>query len=485
MTPTEARECARCGTAGKTVMLPSGPICYRCRRNIAYHPGICPECFELRPIAYPSTSSHGMLVCAGCAGETSVFACTRCGREDHPYGAERCARCILTERLTVVLTDPSTGSIHAKLRPLHDELAGAPRPQSVITWLKRPPAAGARLLRLMACGELPISHDTFRALPCDRSHNYLRELLTSVQILPPYDAPLERIERWLEVQLEPLDVDSAALIGRFARWHVLRRLRRPSTRGEITKGQVNTARGQINGAIRLARWAHHHATTVPALTQSQLEDFLAEHPGSRTGQYGFIVWLRRTRTNSLVGLPPAPTALPEVVASDADRWEHIDKLLHDDTIRIYARIGGLFMLLFAQPLMNVCAMTTSQIDLADDGRVFVAFDTTPVQMPPTLDTLIREHLTRPGVPSIASRDHGWLFPGRNPGRHLATENFRKELVVHGIHPGRSRHAALFALAAELPTPVLADLIGIADTTATRWATLAARDWSGYIAQRDR
>ena len=332
-------------------MLPIGPICYRCRRNIAYHPGVCPECFELRPIAYPSSSSDGVLVCASCAGEASVFACTRCGREDHPYGADRCARCILVERLTVLLTDPSTGGIHDKLQPVYDELAGAFRPQSVITWLKRPPATGARLLGLMARHEIPIGHDTFRALPSDRSHNYLRELLTSVEILPPYDASLERIDRWLEGKLAPLDADSAAVISRFARWHVLRRLRRDATRGEITKGQVNTARGQINGAIRLTRWAHHHGTTIPALTQSQLEDYLAEHPGGRTGQYGFITWLRRTRTNSNVGLPPAPSTFPEVVVSDQDRWEHIDTLLHNDTIRPYARIGGLFMLLFVERLV--------------------------------------------------------------------------------------------------------------------------------------
>ena len=165
MTESRFRECVRCGLVGTTVMLPTGPICYRCRRNIAYHPAVCPECLELRPIAYPSTSSYGVLVCAGCAGEESVFACTGCGREDHPYGATRCARCILAERLAELLTDPGTGTIHAGLLPLHDELAAAARPQSVITWLKKPPATGAEILGLMARGELPISHDTFRALP--------------------------------------------------------------------------------------------------------------------------------------------------------------------------------------------------------------------------------------------------------------------------------------------------------------------------------
>lgn len=218
------------------------------------------------------------------------------------------------------------------------------------------------------------------------------------------------------------------------------------------------------------------------MTQTQLEHYLAEHPGGRTSQYGFITWLRRSRTNPTIHLTAAANTLPEITLSDADRWASVDTLLHDTSSRLYARIAGLFMLLFAQPLADICAMTTAQITLCDDGRVLISFDATPVQMPPILDELIRQHLTRPGVPSIASGDHGWLLPGRNPGRHLATENLRKELVDHGIRPGRSRHAALFGLAGSLPAPVLADLVGIADTTATRWAALAARDWSSYIAQ---
>lgn len=473
----------RCGAWATTVMLPTGPICYRCRRDIAYHPAVCSECLELRPIAYPSMSSYATLVCAGCAGQESVFACSGCGREDHPYGATHCARCILTDRLTGLLTDPRTGDVHIALRPLRDELMHAARPQSVITWLKKPPATGFRLLGLMARGELPITHATFRSFPSDRSHNYLRELLTATGVLPAYLAPLERIDRWLEDKLAPLDTDTAAVIGRFARWHVLRRMRRDAEHGEISKGSTDAARSQINGAIRVAEWAHLHSTTLPTLTQTELEHYLAEHPGGRTGQHGFIAWLRSSRTNRTIRLAPITSTFPTVTISDTDRWAAINLLLHNDTMRLYARIGGLFMLLFAQPLMDICAMTISQITLTTNDRVLVTFGAATIQMPPILDALIRQHLTRPGVPSIASGEHGWMFPGRNPGRHLATENFRKELVAHGIHPAQSRHAALYGLASEIPAPVLADLIGIADKTATKWAALAARDWAGYIAQR--
>ena len=72
-------------------------------------------------------------------------------------------------------------------------------------------------------------------------------------------------------------------------------------------------------------------------------------------------------------------------------------------------------------------------------------------------------------------------PPRRPA--LATENFRSQLVALGIAPNQARKAAMFQLAAEMPAPVLADLLGLSATTASRWASLAARDWSQYAGMR--
>lgn len=127
-------------------------------------------------------------------------------------------------------------------------------------------------------------------------------------------------------------------------------------------------------------------------------------------------------------------------------------------------------------------MRTSQITI-DNETVHVTFSTIPVQMPPVLDELIREHLRHRGQSLYASRDNGWLFPGGNPGQHLATENIRAQLVSLGIKPYENRKATLFQLAGDIPSPVLAELIGITPSNAADWAKLAARDWTGYIAQR--
>ena len=161
----------------------------------------------------------------------------------------------------------------------------------------------------------------------------------------------------------------------------------------------------------------------------------------------------------------------------------LERLLHDDTPRRYTRIGGLFTLPFAQPLSSIVAMRTSQVTSVDDGTVHVAFNGIAIQMPAVVDELIREHLGHRGKSLYVSRETGWLFPGGNPGRHLATENIRSQLVQIGMKPYESRKATLFQLAAKMPAPVLAELIGITPKNATDWARLAARDWSGYIADR--
>ena len=487
------RSCFDCGNPTTHTRLPHAWMCKTCRRRRHYHPQPCPGCEATRPLAYRFADctdrvddrEDERIVCASCAGAESVFACHECGREDHPYGASRCARCILRERLTALLTDPDTGQIHARLRPVFDELVDSERPQTGIWWLRKQPGIGPQLLGQMARGELEISHDTFRALPSDRAHNYLRELLASVGVLPAYEPRIERILPWLDLKLGPLPADHADLVRRFAHWHVLRHLRDVARQRHLTKATTDSARDRISAAIRFLAYLDEHHASAATATQGQLERYQTIHAISLASEYTFITWLRRSRINTRLRIPYVPAGTPAVTISDEQRWQHVERLLHDQTLRSYTRLGGLFTLLFAQPLSSIVAMRTNQVTITACGRVDVAFSTIPVQMPAIVDQIIRNHLQQRGKSLYASRRTDWLFPGGKPGRHLETENIRAQLVAIGIKPYESRKAALFQLAGEMPAPVLAELLGIADTTAADWAKLAARDWTGYIADRAR
>jgi hypothetical protein len=105
-------------------------------------------------------------------------------------------------------------------------------------------------------------------------------------------------------------------------------------------------------------------------------------------------------------------------------------------------------------------------------------------MPAPLDALIAEHRAARHEPARLTRNR-LALPGGSPGRHLNTESIRAQLVAIGIKPYEGRTATLFQLAADMPAPVLGELIGISNNDAGDWARLVARDWRSYIADRDR
>jgi len=260
-------------------------------------------------------------------------------------------------------------------------------------------------------------------------------------------------------------------------------MRQHAAAGTLTSSIVNGGRSHILAAARLLEWTHQQHHTITGLTQTQLEDYLSDHPGALSAVSKFLVWLAASRTNTALSITYRPQQLPEVTMTDEARWRGVELLLHDTSINSHSRIAGLFLLLFAQPLNKILRMTRDQVSEHDDGRVIVTFDTVPIELPPDVGTLLLEHIGGRSAASYGDAEADWLFPGRIPGRSLTTESVRGVLVSHGIHPRQSRSTTLFSLAGQIPTPVLADLLGISRGTATRWAPLAARDWSGYVARR--
>lgn len=478
----EPAACFRCGRVRLPGIIVQGrALCPGCRTHLQRNPSACPGCGAVRVLAF--IDEHARRVCAGCVDEQPTYRCHQCGREDNSHGLS-CGPCTLRDRATELLTDPATGRIHHQLQPVFDALIASDRPQTALYWLRRPPGHGPRILAQMARGELEISHATFEQLPSDKSHNYLRDLLAAVGVLPAYEARIERMIPWLNQILATLPTEHADIVGRFARWHVIRRLRLKADRDALSQTQIVNGRAQINAVTRFLAWTTEQDTTINRLNQTDLERYLATRPPSTGGTlHGFISWLHTSGINTSLHSPHSPRQSPTVTVSEQQRWDHVDLLLHDDTIRLYTRIGGLFLLLFAQPLTSICRMTTDQVTIAEDGRVLIRFENTPVEMPEPLDNLIREHMTKRGQASYASRHGRWLFPGGIPGNPLVTENIRNQLVERGIKPYNSRKAAMFQLAAQVPTPILSDLLGINTTTAIRWAALAAHDWNSYIASR--
>lgn len=70
-----------------------------------------------------------------------------------------------------------------------------------------------------------------------------------------------------------------------------------------------------------------------------------------------------------------------------------------------------------------------------------------------------------------------------PGKPISTHGMTQKLGRHGIPVRTARNAALAALAADLPSPILADVTGMHRHTALRWVAYARRDWAEYLSAR--
>jgi hypothetical protein len=170
---------------------------------------------------------------------------------------------------------------------------------------------------------------------------------------------------WLDELLATLPSEHANLVERFARWKVLRHVRNKAAQNELTKGVIQGARTQIRGTISLLTWLAGQDIAITTATQADLEHYIAIGRPRTTpnGIYQFIDWVRETGLNPVLQVTLIASGPPSVTMSDADRWRHVELLLHDTTLRHSTRVGGLFMLLFAQSLTAICRMRTAQVDV--------------------------------------------------------------------------------------------------------------------------
>jgi hypothetical protein len=171
-----------------------------------------------------------------------------------------------------------------------------PRPQTTLYWFNR--SSGPGILQAMAQGEIEIAHAAFESMPSNKTNNYLRDLLVAVGVLPPFHAELERVTPWLNDILAAMPKEQGDVLGRFARWHVLRRLRHQEHAGVATHGAINGARASIVATARFLAWLAAHNTSITAVTQTELDQYAVQHPGRAKAVVAFLAWTTRTGLTS-------------------------------------------------------------------------------------------------------------------------------------------------------------------------------------------
>ncbi|WP_417556550.1 hypothetical protein [Microbacterium sp.] len=435
----------------------------------------CPRCGTPHILAYFDTSDA--LVCADCAGQPAQYVCRTCGSEQHLVG-RRCARCIVSEQVTALITAPD-GDIHSQLRPVLDALLARNNPQSVQRWLTWGKAT--QILASMAQGETPISHEGIDAFPRDRAREYLRDLLVACGVLPETSRALRDTLEWIDGFLaEHSSPDRHALLA-YAHWHIVRRARMQALKGKFTESAGGNIRAHLRALGRFLDWLHTQHTTLDRVRQAHIDEYIAAHPNVTRHLPQFLNWAYATNRSGPVISPTYHSQRPTPQTADTEHWQTVERLLHDESIRVDTRLCGLFVLLYGQRPSHISRMMRDLVTLAPE-HVSIRFADDPIVLPPGVDTLLRRHLR--AVDSDGERSGStWLFPGRNPARPVDQGGLGMRLKRVGVAAQTSRTTAIMQLAAELPAAVLAGFLGIHPQTAVVWNKLAASSWNSYPALR--
>lgn len=330
-----------------------------------------------------------------------------------------------------------------------------------------------------------MSHELLDQLPPGRHEFYVRQMLVHTGVLPERHDDLERLPAWLNTVLASKPDEHARLIRPFVHWFLLRRARRRAANRRQPATAGSYLRTRITVALDLLSWLDAHQLSLAQLDQPTLESWLAAgNSSSYTIRY-FLDWAAARELTRPLTVPTLPRQDPQQILDEAHRWDLLRRCLTDETMPLDTRAVAALVLLFGLPVSRIRHLTVDQLDITAT-RSFLRTGQHPLLLPPRLAALLARLAATPLTRArLVTRETTtrWLFPGLTPGRPTTQTGILVKLRAYGIDARPARNAALISLAGELPTTVLADVLGLSTNTAVQWATRARRDWATYLAER--
>ncbi|MGH9155417.1 MAG: hypothetical protein ACRD1K_06165, partial [Acidimicrobiales bacterium] len=472
--PRAVATCAHCDKQRPPcAQWPEGPVCEPCYRAALSRRGPCASCRQQRRLVSPPGA--GAQLCCDCAGVPPLARCGECGIEDRLYADGRCVRCALAERSAHLLGGP-----RPELLAVHRAIVAARQPYSAHNWLRQ--AGGAKILAEIASGALALTHEALDAHPSPGAARYVRQMLVAGDVLPARDEALVALEAWVAGRVEAVeDHEHRRLLRAYATWGVLRRARQRSERAKAVRTPTRHAKTRLAAAIAFLAWLAGRQRSLADADQGDVEAWLGEGPPSANEVKDFLDWAAERKLTGRHELANPP-GREGTAMDDERRWAIASRLLHDDDLSLTDRVAGCLVLLYAQQLSRIVAMTVDQVGTGDDG-VFVRLGTGPALLPEPLGGLVVELVTtgRAYVGLGSPTPQSWLFPGLHPGRPLHPGHLGQRLAKLGVDARAGRRSALMHLAGQLPAAVLAEMLHLHATTAVHWVAAAGGDWSTYAA----
>jgi hypothetical protein len=464
------RRCPRCQRDARH---PGENVCHRCRQDYHRRRGTCAACARVEVVLDHEDR------CWPC-GQRASRHCDLChgaGRLTRQDSLEICLACALRRDVDQLVRDDDSGPWH-RLRAA----ILAANPLTTRWWLAR--ERTVTVLARLRLGDIPLEHAALDQLPPGRDLEHLRALLVTAGILPPDPTrPLARVTRDLDRLLASIAEADARVVRAWLHWQVLPRLRRLAGDGrDITTGALG-ARATLKQVVAFLAQLHADRRQLSTCRQQDLDAWLAGRIANRYRIRPFLAWAQQRRhLDAALQLPPSYRGQPEQPSDPEHRWALARRLVTDDTIDPAARVAAALVVLYAQPLARVAALTTTHVH-RDGQTVTVGLGPDRLELPEPFATLIAS-LPRPRADSPAAHlPTTWLFPNSRPGRHLGPVALARWLRELGIESVPMRRSALNQLAAELPPGILSSMLGIRPTTAARWVSQSGGNWTRYPGDR--
>ena len=474
--------CSICGSAGESrigISRATGtPVCNRCRKRWA----TCSRCGTGAPLKGGTLDEP---LCARCLNPDPAFwkRCASC-RETWQLSTAECTRCRLDQKLRKLLVPPG-GTIPPELDQLREALVRVDRPDHMLDWLHKP---HVRPVLQSLASRQATTHEALDGLPPGGTLDHVRAMMVATGALPDRDERLTALEQWISQAIAGLaDPGHRRALHGYAVWHHLRRLRGRLDGQPASRMQAKNVHDNVTAAAAFLAWLEARGLALAACTQADLDQWLAGAPGKPASRSSaFIRWAVRRRHASGLTAPASRWPGPAGPLDQDRRWADARRLLHEEDHEPADRVAGLLVLLYAQKLNDITALTTEHV-IREDDRTLLRLGRRPIVLPAPLGALITrlaDDRTAPGR-GLLSGPSGWLFPGRWPGTALTPDALGGRLRAIGISPRQARSTALLALASEVPAAILAKTLGVHIKAAVQWQKISSGDWAAYAADVSR
>ncbi|MFI0406502.1 hypothetical protein [Actinomadura sp. 3N508] len=476
--------CARCGGHARAERRwPEGPVCLSCVDAVRLTHDLCHRCGRLAAVFGRDEAGP---ICPHCAGVSFSYHCPTCGAMGRLLRGQ-CLSCTARADLLAAFTAPD-GHLAGWLAPLAELLENYDNPYSLCLYLRRP---GGQLIRRIVASELACTHRALDDLRQTTAVRHLRGLLVLAGLLEPREEQLAQLDRDIDHVLAGTDDPrDRSLLARYARWHVLPLAHhRAERQTRLTRGQRENLRRQLLAARLLLTHLHDRRIDLADLTQSAVDRWLIKNKTRQLYARPFLLWAASN------GLAPDNVAIAtsaktgdREVMSDTDRVKLALTLETDETAPLADRVAACLILQYGQSCFRLVNLTTDQVLAHPEqpGILGLQLGRDPLWLRERLSALLHRLIQQrhPLAAALRHRQTPYLFPGLQPDQPLTAATLQTRLRKLGVPSTRTaRNGAWLSLVGAVHWKMLADLLGVADSTASTWHKENGADRASYVASR--